>query len=113
MKEGLQEINELEGVWGSLICDNQGEIIASAPPPGFEQSGLEEISRLCVETLSDGSEYIPGLGEMVFFYQQKHLFVLDLKKVVMIVFCTPKIDISLLRMSINVVTSRWEGEQKI
>jgi hypothetical protein len=66
-----------------------------------------------VETLSDGSEFIPGLGEMIFFYKQTNLFVLDLKKAVMIIYCTPNIDISLLRLTINVVTTRWEGEKKI
>ena len=25
MKEGLREINELVGIWGSLICNNQGD----------------------------------------------------------------------------------------
>ena len=113
MEQGLQEINELKGVWGSIYCDNQGKIIASAPPPGYDKPKLEEISRLCVDTLSDGSEFIQNLGEMTFLYQRTHLFVLDLKKGVIIVICTPSIDISLLRMSINVVTSRWEGEKKI
>jgi predicted regulator of Ras-like GTPase activity (Roadblock/LC7/MglB family) len=113
MKTGLQEINELSGVWGSLVCDNQGKIVASAPPPGFDDSKLEKTSLLCVETLSDGSEFIQDLGEMIFFYKQSYLFVLDLKKAVMVVFCTPGIDISLLRLTINVVKSRWEGEKKI
>lgn len=113
MKQGLQEINNLDGVWGSMVCSNQGEIISSAPPSGIEPSELEEISHLCVETLSDGSEFIEGLGEMTFFYQQKHLFVLDLKNAVMIVFCTPSIDVSLLRLTINLVTTRWKEENKM
>jgi predicted regulator of Ras-like GTPase activity (Roadblock/LC7/MglB family) len=113
MNKGLQEINELSGVWGSLVCDNQGKIIASSPPPGFDEAKLEEVSILCVETLSDGSEFIQELGEVTFLYQQSHLFVLDLNGFVMIVFSAPSIDISLLRLTINVVTTRWEGENKL
>ena len=113
MNTGLQEINELSGVWGSIVCTNEGKIMASAPPPGFDESKLEGISQLCLETLSDGSEFIQDLGEMTFFYQQSHLFVRDLKKAIMIVFCTPGVDISLLRLTINVVVTRWQGENKI
>ena len=113
MKQGLQEINELDGVWGSLICNNQGDLIASVPPPGFESSQLENISRHCVQMLSESSVSVQGLEEMVFYFKQKRLLVLDLQQAVMIVFCTPSIDISLLRMTINVVTSRWDGDKKI
>jgi predicted regulator of Ras-like GTPase activity (Roadblock/LC7/MglB family) len=113
MKQGLSEINEIKGVWGSMVCDNQGNILASAPPSGFDDPILEEISRICVETLSDGSEFIPELGELTFYYQKNHLFVLDLKRAAMIIFCTPGIDISLLRLSINLVTARWEEQKKI
>ena len=113
MKQGLQEINELEGVWGSLVCNNQGEVIASAPPPGFNKSNLENVTRHCIEMLSSGTEFISGLGEMVFYFEQHRLYILDLEKAVLIVFCTPSIDISLLRMTINVTTSGWKEDKGI
>ena len=113
MKQGLQEINELEGVWDSLVCNNQGEVIASAPPPGLNKSNLENISRHCIEMLSSGTEFISGLGEMVFYFEQRRLYILDLEKAVLIVFCTPSIDMSLLRMTINVATSSWKEDKGI
>jgi len=39
--------------------------------------------------------------------------VLDFEQVVLIVFCTPSVDISLLRMTINVITTRWKSDKKI
>ena len=113
MNNGLQEINELEGVWGNLVCNNNGDVIASAPPSGLNKSNLENVSRHCVEMLSAGTELITELGEMVIYFEQRRLFVLDMKKAVMIIFCTPSIDISLLRMTINVATSSWKEDKKI
>jgi len=113
MKQGLQEINELTGVWGSVVCNNQGEVFSSAPPPGFNKSNLENVSRHCVEMLASGTEFVTGLGEIVFHFEQRRLYILDLEKAVLIVFCTPSIDISLLRLTINVATSSWKEDNEI
>ena len=113
MKQGLAEINELEGVWGSFLCKNNGEIIASAPPPGVNQATLENIARHCVELLTGGTEHIQDLQEVVIHLQNRKLFFLDLQQVILIVICTPKIDISLLRLTINIVTTRWEGDAEV
>ncbi len=113
MRQGLTEINELEGVWGSLIINNQGGVIASAPPPGFNQSALENIARHCVDLLSTGGESIPGLKEVVMHFQDKRLFVLDMQQAILLVLCTPSIDISLLRLTINIITSRWDKDSKV
>ena len=113
MKQGLAEINELVGVWGSLICNNQGGLIDSAPPPEFNQAALENIARHSVELLSTGSESVQGLKEVVMHFQEKRLFILDLQQAVLVVLCTPHIDISLLRLTINVITSRWEEDSKV
>ena len=113
MKKGLQEINELEGVWGNLVCNNNGDVITSAPPSDINKSDLENVSRHCVEMLSAGTEFITELGEMVIYFEQRRLYVLDMEKAVLIIFCTPSIDISLLRMTINVATSSWNEDKKI
>ena len=113
MKQGLQEINELGGVLGCLVCNNQGEVIASAPPPSLNKSILENVSRHCIEMLSSGTEVVPGLGEMVFYFEQRRLYILDQKKAVLIVICTPSTDMSLLRMTINVATSSWNEDKSI
>ena len=113
MKQGLQEINDLVGVWGSLVCDNQGKMIAGAPPPALNDSILENISQHCVELLSTAGEHLQGLEEMILYYQQRRLFLHDLEDAVLIVMCTPSIDISLLRLTVNVVLTRWESDPKI
>jgi hypothetical protein len=50
---------------------------------------------------------------VVLHYAQRKLFVLDLEKVILVVICTPSVDISLLRMTTNVVVTNWQTDPKI
>ena len=113
MIQGLKEINELTGVWGSLLCNNQAKVIASAPPADFNLSALENIARHCVDLTSPGIESFQDLQEVVVHFQQRKLFILDLEGAIIIVLCAPDIDISLLRMTINVMITRWETDSEI
>jgi len=113
MKDGLREINELVGVWGSLISNNQGVIIQGNTPPGLNKSALENINRNLIGMFSSADESMEGISEAVLHYTDKVLIVLDLKQAFLVVICTPSIDVSLLRMTVNVVLSRWDGDQKV
>jgi predicted regulator of Ras-like GTPase activity (Roadblock/LC7/MglB family) len=113
MKTGLQEINSLVGIWGSLIIDNQGTVIVNAAPSGLNQAALASITNHAVELFSSAGDSLPDLTEAVFHYSQKKLFMLDLKQAILIVICTPSADISLLRMTANVVVTNWGADPKV
>ena len=113
MKDGLNEINGLIGVWGSILCNNQAEIIEDISPPGFNKSALENIARDSVELISIGSETVLDFQEAVCHFQQRKIFILDLQQAILIVLCTPSIDISLLRLTISVVATRWEEDAEV
>lgn len=113
MIQGLKEINELTGVWGSLLCNNQAKVIASVPPAGFNVSALENIARHCVDLTSPENVSFQDLQEVVVHFQQRKLFILELEQAMLIVLCKPGIDISLLRMTINVMITRWKADSKI
>ncbi len=113
MKNGLLEINELVGVWGSILCTNQGELIESLPPTGFTNQTLEDISRYAIELLSSAEKSITGLREAVIHYSERKVFLIDIEQAILIEFCTPSVDISMLRMTINVITTRWHSDMKI
>jgi hypothetical protein len=113
MKAGLQEINETICVWGSLLCNNQGEIIENLSPPALNKSTLENISRHVVELLSGSADNLPDLEEVVFHFRDRKVLALDLQQAVLIVICTPSVDIPLLRMSVNVVLARWKDDAAV
>lgn len=112
MKNGLKEINETAGVWGSLICDNQGALIEDLTPPALNKATLENVSRHVLDMFGTLGEDLTGLNEVVLHYTQRKVFAVDIKQAVLIVICTPSVDIPLLRMSVNVVLARWQGDPK-
>ena len=113
MKKGLQEINELPGVWGSLLCSNQGEIIQKLVPPALNKAILENISRNLLEMMNRMADELEGLNEVILHYEQRKVIAVDIQKALLVVVCTPSVDIPLLRMSTNVILARWEGDLKI
>lgn len=113
MKDGLREINELIGTWGSLVCNNQGEIIEGVTPQGLNRSALENINRHVISMFSRADEDLQGISELVIHYSERKLFVLDLEKAFLVVICTPSIDVSLLRMTVNIVRTNWDGDEKV
>ena len=113
MKDGLKEINELSGVWGSFISNNRGEVLLNVSPPTLNKAVLENISRQALDLFVSAGDQIKDLRELVFHYSQKKLFVLDLEKAILGVVCTPSVDISLLRMTANVVITGWEADNKV
>jgi predicted regulator of Ras-like GTPase activity (Roadblock/LC7/MglB family) len=113
MKNGLKEINETPGVWGSLISNNQGSLIEDLSPPALNKATLENVSRHVLDMIGTLGEDLVGLNEVVLHYTQRKVFAVDIQQALLIVICTPSVDIALLRMSVNVVLARWQGDPKI
>jgi predicted regulator of Ras-like GTPase activity (Roadblock/LC7/MglB family) len=113
MKDGLKEINQLAGVWGSFVSNNQGEVILGITPPGLKKPELENIAQQALKLLVSSGGKITKVSEMVFHYSQKKLFIVDLEQAILAVICTPSVDIPLLRMTVNVVRTGWEGDEEV
>ena len=113
MNAGLKEINELVGVWGSFIINNRGEVILSVAPPGLKKPALETISQKVLGLFVSTNDQIKELSEIVFHYSLKKLFIVDLEQAFLAVICTPSVDISLLRMTVNVVRTGWDSDEKV
>lgn len=113
MNQGLTNLNELEGVWGSFICNNQAKILASALPSSLNKSNAENIARHVLDVISTGGDTIQELQEVVIYFQQRRLFILDLQQAILVVICDPSVDISLLRMTVNILTTSWESDANV
>jgi predicted regulator of Ras-like GTPase activity (Roadblock/LC7/MglB family) len=113
MKNGLKEINKTVGVWGSLLCDNQGRIIEEVTPPALNKPRMENISRHILETINTMGEELTRMEEVVLHYKQRKLFAVDIQQALLIVVCTPSVDIPLLRMSVNVIVTGWQNDPKV
>jgi predicted regulator of Ras-like GTPase activity (Roadblock/LC7/MglB family) len=113
MKQGLDEINDLVGVWGSLVCSNSGEMIAQLIPPGINKPTIRNTTQHIIDLLVSADKAQEGLNEIVLHFSDKKIFILDLNVAILVIICTPSVDISLLRLTANIVINNWENDQKI
>jgi predicted regulator of Ras-like GTPase activity (Roadblock/LC7/MglB family) len=113
MIAGLKEINSLVGVWGSFIVNNRGEVLHGLTPPQLKNKMLETIGSLAVDLLVSSNGQLNAVSEMVFDFSQRRLFILDLEKAILVVVGTPSVDLSLLRMTANVVRTEWDDDPKV
>jgi predicted regulator of Ras-like GTPase activity (Roadblock/LC7/MglB family) len=108
MEALLAEVNGVPGVRGSLICDGRGDLIVSAVATGPDAE-LEGVGREVTQTMAALEMIGEAKSELDFAYLRTRVVVHDLEKVVLIVLCEPKVDVSLLRLTVNVVTTRLKG----
>jgi hypothetical protein len=112
MKEKLQEINSIKGVWGYFLCDNTGKILEKEMPIVFMKHLAmmgKEVTQVggLLETLSKTSENLELL------FEDGRVMIRNLKSFTLVVFCDPNVDIPMLRLKTNVVISEIAGDQKI
>lgn len=93
----LQEINSIEGVAGSFICDQAGRMIARCPVSLFDEQALADGTRALVETatplLVDGTP-----SELDLLYDDGRLVVRPLPDALLCVLCVPRLNKALLNL---------------
>ena len=80
MKNGLREINELAGIWGSLVCDNQGNLILAETPPGLNKASQENINRHILDLFNTTGQSVDEISEVVLHFSERKVFAQDLEK---------------------------------
>ncbi len=112
MKEKLEEINSIKGVWGYVLCDNTGEILEKEMPIVFMKHLAmmgKEVTQVVglLETMSKSSQNLDLL------FEDGRVMIRSLKNFTLAVFCDPNVDIPMLRLKTNVVVSEITGDPKI
>lgn len=112
MKEKLEEINAIKGVWGYVLCDNTGKILEKEMPLVFMKHLAmmgKEVTQVVglLETMSKNSENLDLL------FEDGRLMIRSLKNFTLAVFCDPNVDIPMLRLKTNVVVSEITGDPKM
>ncbi|UCD71548.1 MAG: hypothetical protein JSW70_00755 [Syntrophobacterales bacterium] len=112
MKEKLEEINAIKGVWGYFICDNTGKILEREMPIVFMKHLAmmgKEVTQVVglLESLIRSSENIDLL------FEDGRVTIRSLKNFTLVVFCDPNVDIPMLRLKINVLISEISEDSKM
>ena len=112
MKEKLQEINSLRGVWGYFICDNTGKILEREMPVVFMKHLAmmgKEVTQVVglLESLRKSPENLDLL------FEDGRVMITSLRNCTLVIFCDPNVDITMLRSKVNVLISEITGDSKL
>ena len=113
MDKGLADINAVAGVRGCITCDNRGGVIASVTPSGLDLAALNNIGRQVTLILAALETAGQAMSELDFTYDGARLVARDLGNAVLVVLCEPQVEISMLRLTLNVVTARWKKDSSV
>ncbi len=112
MEDKLTKINSLKGVWGYLLCDNMGKILAREMPIVFMKHLAmmgKEVTQVIglLENLSRSPENVELL------FEDGRVMIMSLKNLTVVVFCDPNVDMAMLRSEMKVVISEIMGNSKM
>ena len=107
----LAEINAVDDVLGSFICDNHGNVIVNAVPANLNIAALRGISRQVTQAISARIQH--SIQEIDLTYSGFRVLIRDLNQTVLVILCESDIDIALLRMTLNVNFAKTDIETKL
>ncbi len=99
MQALLSQLNSVPGVIGSLVCDDDGRLVAQAFPPTFDASRVHDAAAL----LSDRTAALEGamgtVGLIDLRYAGARIVVKSMEGARLLFLCAPSINLQLLTMS--------------
>jgi predicted regulator of Ras-like GTPase activity (Roadblock/LC7/MglB family) len=112
MEQILKEMNDLPGVRGSFVCDGTGVVVLAAMPEAYSRE-VEDIGREMVQVVA----LLDMLGEETdtidFLFSDGRILVNGLRDILLIIFCEPKVDISMVRLKSNVTLGEIRRDGKL
>jgi len=85
MDQVLAEINALDGVLGSFICDNRGNVIVNAVPANLNIAVLRGISRQVTQAIA--ARIQNGIQEIDLTYEGIRVLIRALNQAALVVIC--------------------------
>lgn len=108
MQKGLQKLLELSGVETCVVIDNHGSTFHKVGSMRFSGEELDEIGALIIRALASLENNSAEIDELEFFFDHYQILARDLGQAVLYVISQPSANMSLLRMTTNVVLNRWK-----
>jgi len=107
MEQLLSDINAVAGVKGSFICDAEGQVVAQALPPRFQEAGIRRAGRTLLQTI-DGLETTKRrrVHELDILFHDSRILVKNLRSGCLYVICARNINVPLLDLTANVAARK-------
>jgi predicted regulator of Ras-like GTPase activity (Roadblock/LC7/MglB family) len=107
MENILKNINAVLGVTGCFVCDNEGQVLASALPDIFDDDILSAIGRIVTQTVAGlATSRRRRVVDIDLVYSQSRFIAKYFGKGCLCVLCVRDINLPLLNLTAKMVTKR-------
>ena len=100
----LQEIAKVSGVHAAGVFDNHGQFLAAITSSTIDKNDFNKVGASiaqCFATFQTKTE----CRDLEFRFEKKWLYCRELDNAFVVVFCSPKMNFSMLRMTLNVAAT--------
>lgn len=113
MEDILRDISAVVGVTGCFVCNEGGEVVASALPGVFDETILSNVGRTITQTIA-GLELTRHrrADNLDLLYGGGRLVIKNLRPGCLIVLCVPTINVPLLNLTANTAARKLREELK-
>ena len=109
METVLKEINEMNGVLGSFVCDEEGKTLARAVPDIYDDEMLARAGRTAAQTtVGLWMAKQRAVGEIDLLFSGGRLIVKGLDSACLCILCTPRLNLPLLNMTANIAVKKLQ-----
>ena len=111
MEAVLKEINALNGVIGSFVCDEEGQPLASALPDIYDPELLARAGRTAAQTITGlWMARQRRVGDLDLRFSDGRLIVKGLEGACLCILCTPRLNLPLLNLTANVAVKKLQRQ---
>jgi predicted regulator of Ras-like GTPase activity (Roadblock/LC7/MglB family) len=104
----LQQINGVAGVMGSLVCDEDGRLVAHSFPPLFDQGMLNEAALQVGECIAGLAAMDERVGMVDLRYHDSRILVRPLSRRLLMLFCQKTVNLQYLNITLRVAAKKLE-----
>ncbi len=108
MEAVLQQINKIQGVVGSLVCDEDGALLCHQLPSSIAATILKDASGILADSIVGLKPSVGEVGLLDLRYSDGRLLVKPLASAYLLLLCDPKINLQLLNMTLDVSIKKLE-----
>lgn len=109
MKDILQHINSVNGVIGSALFSQKGDVIAHAFPALIDAASLKKAASLTVEC-THGLQMLQTLDLLDLRYSDGRILVKSFPGAMLFLMCANSINIQILSITINLAVKKLEAK---
>ena len=111
MKDILNDINAMVGVTGCFICNDDGEVIASALPNLFDENLLSTVGRTMTQTMVGlATARRRKISDIDLVYSEGRLIAKNLGEGCLCILCVRRINVPLLNLTANLAVKKLRAK---